>query len=150
MTTQTASTSTINEPLGLSTVLLGSLPTTLLTDDAPDRYTVEAVFTRRPDPDEITHILGDETHTFLTERGYTSAVLTVSDRRLDIANTSLEELRDGLGSIIAERLADITAAVKNRRELAAEQLHAATTREDHREVAVSALAESISFHPTRG
>lgn len=46
------------EPLGLKAVMVSSLPATLMTDDAPDRYTVEAVFTRQADRDEVAAIHG--------------------------------------------------------------------------------------------
>lgn len=41
------------ELLGLESVLIGSLPATSMTDDAPDRHTVEAAFTRTTDRDEV-------------------------------------------------------------------------------------------------
>jgi len=104
-TPSTTTTSSASAPLGLGSVLVGSLPSALMTADAPARYTVEAVFTRRPQREEIAEILGDETRETLVREGYPTVELTVSDRRLEIANTTLEELRDGLGSVLAERLA---------------------------------------------
>ncbi|MCW3492105.1 hypothetical protein [Microbacterium sp. SSM24] len=136
--------------LGLGSVLVGSLPATLLTDGAPDRYTVEAVFTRRPDPDEIKDILGSDTRQFLTRAGYSTVEVTISDRRLEIANTNLEELRDGLAGLLSERLAAISADVHARRQAAAAQFEIAAEHEQERAAAVAALAESVVFasaHP---
>jgi hypothetical protein len=131
--------------LGLSSILVGSLPTALLTDDAPERYTVEAVFTRKPDREEIEAILANETRVYLTQRGYSTVELTVSDRRLEIANTNLEELRDGLASTLARRLARISIDVQARRVIAAARIQEVTEVERQRAAAVVALAGSVSF-----
>jgi hypothetical protein len=131
--------------LGLGSVLIGSLPTALLTDDAPERYTVEAVFTRKPDREEIDAILANETRDYLSQCGYSTVELTVSDRRLEIANTNLEELRDGLASVIARRLAQISIDVQARRVIAAARIQEVTVRERQRAAAVVALAGSVRF-----
>lgn len=131
--------------LGLRSVLVGSLPATLLTDDAPERYTVEAVFTRKPEAEEIERILDEETRAYLSEHGYPAVEVSVSDRRLEVANTTLEELRDGLGIVLARRLADISVQVRARREIAATEFREASDLEQHRAATVAALAESVTF-----
>jgi hypothetical protein len=131
--------------LGLGSVLVGSLPAALMTDDAPERYTVEAVFTRRPERDEVTEILGNETRELLTNAGYPMVEVTISDRRLEIANTNLEELRVGLASVLADRLAGISAGVRARQDAAAVRFQDAAASEDVRAAAVAALAESVTF-----
>ncbi len=133
------------ELLGLGSVLVGSLPATLMTDDAPDRYTVEAVFTRKTDRDEVAAIQGGETRAHLSANGYPTVELHVADRRLEIANTNLEELRDGLAAVIAERLAQISAALIAEREIAAHRFQDASDREHERTASVAALAESVTF-----
>lgn len=145
MNTQTRGSGTETGALGLGTVLVGSLPAALLTDHAPERYTVEAVFSRRPERDEVTEILGSETRDRLARAGYPTVELTVSDRRLEIANTNLEELRDGLAGVLANRLAEITAGVRARQDAAALKFHDAAESEQARAAAVAALAESITF-----
>ncbi|GAB2834287.1 hypothetical protein ACFQ0P_10580 [Microbacterium insulae] len=147
MSTQTETNGADVALLGLGSVLVGSLPTTLLTDGAPDRYTVEAVFTRRPDPDEVRDILGVATRQFLTRAGYPTVEVAVSDRRLEIANTNLEELRDGLAGHLAERLAAISADVRARRQATAAQFEIAAENEHERAAAVATLAESVVFEP---
>ena len=77
--------------LGLGSVLAGSLPSALMTADAPVRYTVEAVFTRRPQREEVVELLGDETREVLIRSGYPAVELTVSDRRLEIGRASCRE-----------------------------------------------------------
>lgn len=145
MSTQTHKSAGDAALLGLGSVLVGSLPATLLTDDAPERYTVEAVFTRRPDPDEIKEILGGDTRQFFGRAGYATVEVTVADRRLEIANTNLEELRDGLAGAISERLADISSGVRSRREAAAAQFQEAAEHEQERASAVAFLADSVVF-----
>lgn len=133
------------EMLGLENVLIGSLPATLLTADAPDRYTVEAVFTRKTDRDEVAAIQGSEMRAHLSANGYPTVELRVADRRLEIANTNLEELRDGLAAVIAERLATIAADLQADREIAAHRYQDASDREQVRAASVAALAESVVF-----
>jgi hypothetical protein len=147
-TTTTAADADIGV-LGLRSVLVGSLPPALLTATAPDRYTVEAVFTRRPEQDEVTEILGNDTRSFLSEHGHPTVELSISDRRLGIANTNLEELRDGLAGLIAERLAEISAQVKAKHVLALAQSKIASELELERAAAVVRLAESVTFSVTR-
>ncbi|MDQ0647120.1 hypothetical protein QFZ53_001316 [Microbacterium natoriense] len=137
------------ELLGLESVLIGSLPATLMTDDAPDRYTVEAVFTRKTDRDEVAAIQGSEMRAHLSANGFPTVELHVADRRLEIANTNLEELRDGLAAVIAERLAEISATLLEERAIVAHLFQDASDREQHRAAAVAALAESVAFIPRR-
>jgi hypothetical protein len=148
MDTQTRTSGGDAATLGLGSVLVGSLPAALMTEDAPDRYTVEAVFSRRPEREEVTAILGDETRDCLTKSGYPTVEVTVSDRRLEIANTNLEELRDGLASVLADRLAEISAVVRTTREKAAARFAEAAAGENERATAVTALAASVAFTTT--
>lgn len=145
MTTQSTRDVHTDSQLGLRSLLLGSLPDTLLTADAPDRYTVEAVFTRRPEREEIAEILGGDTRRFLSHAGFPAVEVAVSDRRLEIANTNLEELRDGLGRALGARLAEISDAARLQRDDAAERNVNAATVERHRTEQVAALASSVTF-----
>ncbi|WP_217184002.1 hypothetical protein [Streptomyces sp. AC495_CC817] len=133
------------ELLGLDSILVGSLPATLMTPNAPDRYTVEAVFTRKTDRDEVVAIQGTDTRAHLAAHGFPTVELHVADRRLEISNTSLEELRDGLAAVIADRLAEISAALVVERELAASRFQDASVREQERAASVAALAGSVAF-----
>lgn len=145
MNAQMKNAGRLPELLGLSTVLVGSLPAALLTDDAPDRYTVEAVFTRKADRDEIAAIQGHETRARLSAQGFSTVELRVTDRRLEIANTNLEELRDGLATVIADLLAEISIELIAAREVAAHRFQDASDREQSRAAAVASLAESVVF-----
>lgn len=135
------------EPLGLTTILTGSLPLTLLTDAAPARYVVEAAFTRRVEPEETALILGQRAQDFLTARGYSNVQLTVSDRRLVIANTNLEELRDGLSRAIAELLASISEEVRTLHHQQDVRRKEESIQLQERTQALAELTNSINFEP---
>ncbi len=137
-------------PLGLGSVLVGSLPATLMTEDAPDRYTVEAVFTRKADRDEVAAIESSATRDHLFALGYPTVELRVSDRRLEIANTNLEELRDGLAVALAAHLAAISNGLSAERIAAADRFQDATARDQERAAAVALLAQSVTFVPSSG
>jgi len=132
-------------PLGIGSILLTTLPPDLMTPGAPERYKVEAVFTRRVEHDEVAAIQGDETRAQLSAHGYPTTELRVSDRRLEIDNTNLEELRDGLASVIAERLADIDTYLSIQRDVAAHQFQDSSDREMARAASVAVLAASVAF-----
>jgi len=131
--------------LGLGPILITTLPPELMTPGAPERYKVDAVFTRRVEPDEVAAIQGNVTRTQLSAHGYPTAELRVSDRRLEINNTNLEELRDGLAAVIAERLSDIDTYLSIQRDVAAHQLQDASNQEHARAAAVAVLAASVTF-----
>lgn len=133
------------DSLGLTSVLVGSLPDTLMTDAAPERYTVEAVLSRKAQPDEVTAIEGAGVLDHLMASGYPTIQLRVSDRRLVISNTNLEELRDGLGAVIAAQLERVSGDERKARERAASDQREASEREHERAKAVVALASSVSF-----
>jgi hypothetical protein len=148
METQTRTSGASAATLGLGSVLVASLPAALMTDDAPDRYTVEAVFTRRPERDEVTEVLGSGTREYLGRAGYPTVELTVTDRRLEIANTNLEELRDGLAARLADRLAEISTEARAKQDAAAVRFQDAAASEHVRAAAVAALAHSVTFQTT--
>lgn len=131
--------------LEVGDVLASALPATLLTPESPERYTVSAVFTRRPARTEIDAIHDNRTREALSTAGYPTVELRVSDRRLEISNTNLEELTGGLAAAIAERLHDIsldTAAAHDRFE--AEVLEK-SQRETDRAALVVLAAAAVTF-----
>lgn len=135
--------------LGLRSVLVGSLPSTLLTDHAPERYTVEAIFTRRPQAEEIVGIDSPQTHQWLVDAGYPSVEVSVSDRRFEIHNTSIEQLRDGLAEVLANRLADISDRLHAEQDSDAARLRGLAAAEEQRARAVERLAAGITFAASR-
>ncbi|MGW9114085.1 hypothetical protein [Microbacterium sp. NPDC055683] len=83
----------------------------------------------------------------MIDLGYPDAAIEVSDRRLRISGTNLEELRDGLAAVIAKRLADVSIALRSKRDADRALLRAAAGREEDRAAKVAALAESVRFTP---
>lgn len=137
-------TTSSDSDLGLTSVLPGSLPNSLGTADAPQRYQIDAVFNRRPLPEELT-ALHAETAT-LTDAGYPEVTLTVSDRRLEIHQSNLEELESGLSTVLADVLARISRNVRKDRENARQQAEHAADIEHIRSDDVTRRAALIEFH----
>ncbi|WP_129662022.1 hypothetical protein [Rothia uropygialis] len=131
--------------LGLGAVKIGSLPPTLMTDEAPQRYTVDIMFTRRPVSDEIAAITDPSTRDFLVAAGYPHVALDVVDRRLEVSGTNLVELRDGLATMLGERLTTIGGALRGERKMAREQALRDSDAQAHRLHLVKDLAEQVSF-----
>lgn len=133
------------DELGLSRIVAGLLPSTLETEFASRRYTVTAEFTRAPTATELEMIAGPLARTRLDDVGYRDAALKVRDRRLEIHDTNLGELADGLATVVADLLAEITRAAIVRD--AAEAAEAAGLAQHERERAeyVAAAAAAISF-----
>ncbi|MBN9630960.1 MAG: hypothetical protein J0I18_10165 [Actinobacteria bacterium] len=135
------------DELRVGAILAEALPVELLTAEAPDRYTVLAVFNRRPSRAEIDEIQGNTTRMSLTEAGHPTVELRVSDRRLEISNTNLEELAGGLATVIAQRLHVISvasAAVRKREE---SEMRKKTHRETDRAALIALAAAAVTFAP---
>lgn len=137
------------EPLALTTVLFSSLPPNLFTADAPTKYTVDAVFNRRAESSEISAIESYASLEVLSRSGFGDVAVEVQDRRLRIHNTNLEELRDGLATVIARLLTDIWAVNDGLRIEAAALARAEASRELERAQAVLDLAREVSFDANR-
>lgn len=131
--------------LEVGAVLTDALPSTLLTPAAPERYTVAVVFTRRPSRAEIDAIHDPTTHQTLTAAGYPVPELRVSDRRLEIANTNLQELTDGLAAAIAERLHVISVDTAAAHERFEAELMEKSQRETDRAALVALAAAAVTF-----
>jgi hypothetical protein len=140
---------TRDEEFGVSHILVNELPSDLGTPDAPVRYDVAAVFTRRPDPRELALLEQPAVRARLAEAGYSEVGLRVADRRLIIERTNLDELAGGLAELVGRILADIgeqaTAEKVSRDETAAERARVETSRA----AAIVAAAERIDFRPRR-
>lgn len=135
-------------PLGLTSVLPGSLPKSLGTVDAPNSYQVDAVFNRRPQSEEVAAIHSPDTLNALQAAGYPFVALHVSDRRLEIKNTNLDQLEDGLATFLADHLAAITASIQKERLAQQTRLASAAQAEGSRAEAVDARAAQITFTRT--
>ncbi|WP_141367535.1 hypothetical protein [Glutamicibacter uratoxydans] len=126
-------------------VLVDSLPGTLFTAQAPEKYMVAVVFSRRPEAEEIRNIQSLEVQEQLASSGYPDIKLNISNRRLEIANTSLEELRDGLAFAIACALAQQSEKFQHHQDVAETEFRKEIDAETERSQSVQHLAKSISF-----
>ncbi len=147
-TRETPTPTAYPNPLGLTSVLPGSLPLSLGTLTAPDSYQVDAVFNRRPQPEEVSAIHSLESLKALSASGYPAVALHVSDRRLEIKNTSLDQLEDGLATFLADHLAAITASIQKERLAQQSRLASAAEAEGSRAGAIAAKAARITFTRT--
>ncbi|GAA1953692.1 hypothetical protein [Agromyces allii] len=136
-----------DEPFGVTHVLVNELPATLGTPDEPERYSVSAVFTRRPTPAELQLLGAPAVEAQLHDAGYPQVVLKPVDRRLVIEHTNLAELAGGLASLVGEILLDIgTRANEHQRELDATS--AAQARDEaQRAGIILEAAKRIDFRP---
>lgn len=132
-------------PLGLTSVLPGSLPKSLGTVNAPNSYQVDAVFNRRPQSEEVAAIHSSDSLSALRAAGYSFVTLHVSDRRLEIGNTNLDQLEDGLATFLADHLAAITAGIQQERLAQQARLASVAEAEGSRVEAVDAKAARIIF-----
>ncbi|WP_394554545.1 hypothetical protein ACDF64_07645 [Agromyces sp. MMS24-JH15] len=137
------------EEFGVTHILVNELPADLGSPDAPSRYDVAAVFTRRPLPRELDLLKHPDVGARLAEEGYGEVALHVADRRLIIEHTNLDELAAGLATVIGRILADIgaqAATEKVDRDASAAELVRA---EETRAAAIVSAAARIDFRPRR-
>lgn len=149
MDSLTNSSNSKRESLKLGTVLLDSLPSSLLTDQAPEKYLVAVVFNRRAEPEEVDFLTGTGVSDRLRSAGYPDVELNVVNRRLEISNTTLEELRDGLSVALAQELSGVEQEFERERVARNTQFRKDVDAETKRAEAVQLLAQSITFDPAR-
>lgn len=133
------------EDLRLVGILAHALPVSLGTADAPERYTVPAVFDRAPLPREVALIEGSSAAAELADAGYPAVTLKVVDRRLEIGQTSIGELKSGLAGLIASILHDASVLVRDQNDARLADLTAFAEREARRSAMVLREAAEVSF-----
>jgi hypothetical protein len=137
--------STTDAVLHLRGVLESSLPRELGTAAAPDRYTVEAVFSRRVSPQEKALIEQPSARRLLADKGFPGITLDVADRRLVIGGTSLQMLEDGLAHEIATMLHGIEETIATEQAHRAAEVDAWQVAEVQRAAAVKDEAGRVRF-----
>jgi hypothetical protein len=125
--------------------LTDALPASLGTAGAPSRYTVLAPFNRQPLPPEITMIESEIGRLELTGAGYGSVTLTVANRRLEIGDTNLDELKSGLAALIATMLHDTSVAVAATEAARIADLTVENDRERRRTDLITESASQVVF-----
>ncbi|GAA2202186.1 hypothetical protein GCM10009849_29600 [Sinomonas flava] len=133
------------DPLRVTGVVLSALPPDTLTPEGPERYTVTASLSRRPDPEEVESIQDQSTQTRLEEAGFGHAALHVADRRLLISGTNLDELRNGLAAVIGTLVRAATMKALARKELARQARADLDEAERERFLRVAEAAAEIDF-----
>lgn len=131
--------------LHLRGILDTALPHELGTEDAPETYTVAAIFSRRVSREEQALIEDPAAARLLAERGYPGIELSVADRRLLISNTNLAMLERGLAREIAELLRGIHERLATERTRKAHELDAWRAAEVERAAAIKAEADRVRF-----
>src|SRR6478736_10120810 len=145
MTTIQDSAVRADSALSVSGVLASALPHDLGTAQGPTRYTVPAVFSRRPQPREVDLLHGSGTRQRLAEAGYSDVELRVSDRRLLITNTNLMDLKTGLAHLLGVILGEVTTQAALERTERAEELDALGLIEEQRLESIRRAAAEIHF-----
>jgi hypothetical protein len=113
--------------------------------EVPPRYTVSAVFSRRVNPAEARGIQGPTTHKRLEELGYGHINLVIDDRRLEIVNTNLEELKSGLASTLGSLIREISDQMRLEQEQRDNAALLKSRSDDVRRKEIETLAREISF-----
>ena len=135
------------QPFAVDRILVDQLPSSLGTIEAPERYTVTAVFTRRPLPQEIALLQAPAVAQQLIDAGYSRVTLSTTDRRLMIGNTNLHELKVGLARLIGRILEDIGNRVEVTGSAQARDAAEIATRAAERTEQVLMEASEIDFSP---
>ncbi|WP_235835755.1 MULTISPECIES: hypothetical protein [Arthrobacter] len=144
-TTQALPSVRADSALMLSGVLASALPHDLGTARGPSRYTVPAVFSRRPQPREIDLLHGTGISRRLADAGYSDVELRVSDRRLLITNTNLTDLKEGLAHLLGMILSEVSTQAARERSERAEELDALGLIEEQRLESIRQAAAEIHF-----
>jgi hypothetical protein len=133
------------DPLRVTGVVLSALPSDTLTPDGPQRYTVTASLSRRPDPLEVEFIHDEATQRRLEEAGFGEASLRLADRRLLISGTNLQELRNGLAPVVGTIVRAATMKALAQKELALQARADLDEAERERILRVAEAAAEIDF-----
>lgn len=145
MTTIQDSAVRADSALSVSGVLASALPHDLGTAQGPTRYTVPAVFSRRPQPREVDLLHGSGTRQRLADAGYSDVELRVSDRRLLITNTNLVDLKAGLAHLVGMILRDISNQAAQERTDRSDELDALGLVEEERLESLRRAAAEVHF-----
>lgn len=133
--------------LNLTSVIASGLPIDLGLASAEEFYDVPAVFNRRPSSAEMDALRGAAGHDYLVRRGYGHVGMEVRDRRLIISHTNLEQLEQGLATVIADYVDMVSRAALAAQERKQEAAQLATDERSERAADVTRGATRVRFIP---
>lgn len=90
-------------------------------------------------------IQGPTAHERLVELGYGHVSLVIDDRQLEIVNTSLEELKAGLASVLGSLVREISEQTRHEQQQRDDEALLKSQTEEARRREIEALANEISF-----
>lgn len=122
-----------------------SVPSDLYAGKPLAKYTISAGFSRRPNSAESRIIAGPASLERLAEKGYAEVKLAIDDLRLDIQNTSLEELKSGLASVVGALVRESSAQARQDREQRDADALVKSQADEVRRREIDDLAHRISF-----
>jgi len=108
-----------------------------------DRYTVPTILNRRPSRSEHERLNHLAASGRLAAAGYPDVGLILNERRLDITNTTLDELSEGLALLLGALIQELSDAVDDDADRPAHPAHHLS--ESRREQLRKAAAE-VRFH----
>lgn len=113
-------------------------------EDSPqaERYTVPTILNRRPSRSEherLNHLAASDR---LSEAGYPDVGLILNERRLDITNTTLDELGEGLALLLGALIQELSDAVDG----ADRPAHPAPHLSESRREQLRKAAAEVHFH----
>ncbi|MDQ0710161.1 hypothetical protein QFZ52_002813 [Arthrobacter woluwensis] len=107
-----------------------------------ERYTVPTILNRRPSRSEHERLLHLAASDRLTEAGYPDVGLILNERRLDITNTTLDELSEGLALLLGALIQELSDVVDD----ADRPAHPAPHLSESRREQLRKAAAEVRFH----
>ncbi|QTF72736.1 hypothetical protein [Arthrobacter woluwensis] len=105
------STTSHPELLRVEGVVFSCLVAGIEESEPSDRYTVPAILNRRPSRSEHERLNSLAASGHLATAGYPGVGLVLNDRRLDITNTTLDELSEGLALLLGALIQELSDTV---------------------------------------
>ena len=102
-----------------------------------DRYTGPTILNRRPSRSEHERLNHIAASGHLAAAGYPEVGLILNDRRLDVTNTTLDELSEGLAVLLGALIQDLSDAVDDSHRPAHPARHLPESRREQLRKAVA-------------
>ncbi len=136
------STTSHPELLRVEGVVFSCLVAGIEGSEPSDRYTVPAILNRRPSRSEHERLNSLAASGHLATAGYPEVGLVLNDRRLDITNTTLDELSEGLALLLGALIQELSDTVDD----AGRPAHPAPHLSESRREQLRRAAAAVRFH----